>query len=238
MKVPIDSKPLKSSTKTPKMSPTTLIFMTIVMLIIGAGVYVSVDATRPQLTEAARDDEFQQIARRFHQNRQGMEVPMKFVSGTEKVKEKIFYASIFIKFPLDLVDNRTFVGRIIDLISDEIEDAFDRESNGHKLVTAEFKQPARKAYEDIIEVVYLVEFIDGSSNFTDFVLPIVNQFDASAELYYDLMREFRQFGYFSEENDEDEKNEYEVVNKVDEVEVPVSSVKINPKFSFIEKLRM
>ena len=237
MKVEVDYE-LNKESKASKMSPTTIIFVMAVMLIVGAGVYVAVDAARPQSIEAARAEEFRQVSRRFYLNKKGIEVPMKFVSGTEKIKEKVFYASVFIKFPIDLIDNTTFVGGIIDLISDEIEDAFDRETNGHKIVTAEFKQPARKAFEDIIEVVYLVDFIDGSSNFTDFVLPIMNQFDYSAEHYYELLNEFRQFGYFIKASDEDNENEYEVVKEPEtEEEEETENFKTNPKVSLIEKLR-
>lgn len=236
MKVEVDYD-LSKELKAKKMSPTTFIFVMAVMLIIGAGVYVAVDAARPQSIEAAKAEEFRQVSRRFNVNGKGKEIPMKFVSGTEKIKEKLFYASIFIKFPVDLINNTTFVGRIIDLISDEIEDAFDRETNGDKIVTAEFMQPARKAYADIIEVVYVVDFINGTSTFTDFVLPIMNQFQFSADHYYKLLNEFRQNGQFIEENYEDNENEYEVVTESAEEEDEPEKVKFNPKVSLIEKLR-
>jgi len=236
MKVEVDYD-LSKELNAKKMSPTTFIFVMAVMLIIGAGVYVAVDAARPHSIEAAKAEEFRQVSRRFNVNDKGKEIPMKFVSGTEKIKEKLFYASIFIKFPVDLINNTTFVGRIIDLISDEIEDAFDRETNGDKIVTAEFMQPARKAYTDIIEVVYVVDFINGTSTFTDFVLPIMNQFQFSADHYYKLLNEFRQYGLFLEESYEDNENEYEVVTESAEEEDDPEKVKFNPKVSLIEKLR-
>lgn len=238
MKVEADLE-LKKELKAQKMSPTTFISVMVVMLIFGAGVYVAVEASRPHTIDAALAEQIRQISRHFHLNRNGVEVPLKFVSGTNKVPEKVYYASIFIKFPLDLINNTTFVGRIIDLVSDEIEDAFDRETNGHKVVTADFRQPARKVFEEIIEVVYLVEFIDGTSNFDDFVMPIVNQFEYSAEHYYKLLNEFRKFGYFSAESDENNENEYEVATEPHEEveeEKPVKA-KMSPQVSLIEKLR-
>lgn len=236
MKVEVDSD-LSKELKVKKMSPTTFIFVMAVMLIIGTGVYVAVDAASPQSIEAAKAEEFRQVSRRFNVNDKGKEIPMKFVSGTEKIKEKLFCASIFIKFPVDLINNTTVVGRIIDLISDEIEDAFDRETNGDKIVTAEFMQPARKAYADIIEVVYVVDFINGTSTFTDFVLPIMNQFQFSADHYYKLLNEFRQYGQFLEESYENNENEYEVVTESAEEGDEPEKVKFNPKVSLIEKLR-
>lgn len=235
MKVEVDLD-LKKELKARKMSPPTFISVMIVMLFIGAGVYVAVEGSRPHKIDAAVAEQIRQVSRHFHLNKNGVEVPIKFVSGTNKIPEKVFYASIFIKFPLDLINNTTFVGRIIDLVSDEIEDAFDRETNGHKLVTADFRQPARRVFEEIIEVVYLVEFIAGTSNFDDFVMPIVNQFDYSAEHYYILLNEFRKFGYFSAESDEDNENEYEVVTESEE-EVEESKPAKAPQVSLIDKLR-
>ncbi|KAL7015774.1 hypothetical protein ACKWTF_016669 [Chironomus riparius] len=227
---------LNKESKARKMSPTAVIFMMVVMLIVAAGVYVAVDAARPQSIEAARAEEFRQVLRRFYFNKKGIEIPMKFVSGTEVVKETVFYASIFVKFPIDLIDNKIFVGRIIGLISFEIEDAFDRSSNGNKTVKVEFNQPARKAFEDILEVVYLVEFSEGNSNFTDFVLPIMNQFDRSAEFYYDLLNQFKQFGNFTENIYEDNEK-YEIVDDSEEEYEEQEKLQINPKVSLIEMLK-
>ena len=235
MKVETDCDSIEES-KAKKMSPASLFFVMVVMLFIGAGIYVAVDAAHAQAVDARRLEEFDKISRQFHLNDNGVEVPMKFVSGTERKKEVLYYASIFIKFPTDLINNKIFVGKIIDLISDEIEDAFDRQSNGQKIVTAEFEQPARKVFEEIIEVVYLVEFIEGSADFTDFVMPIVTQFEYSAEHYYKLLNEFRLYGRFNEESYEENENEYELVNQSTEHEEK-EKIELRPKVSLIEKLR-
>lgn len=221
------------------MTPAAFSLISVIFALTIVGLYLTVDAARTQPIDMSKADQFSQSSRRFPVNAKGQEIPFKFMSGTEKQKGTEFVASIFIKFPPDLVDNTTFVGRIIELVETEIEDAIDKFTDGKSYVIAEFKQPARKIDKQIIEAIFLVEYIEGTSDFLHFLIPIVKQFDDSVTYYNDLLQQFYQYGLFYKEADYDREDFFNYDVEVPKPQEPQDKDdgEIEMRMSLIDRLR-
>lgn len=193
---------LTEEPKARKMIPVKLLIMMLLMSMIGACLYIVANVNRLVPIEIAKTEAFHQSSIRFPIKQEtGQEIPMKFVSGTEAVKEKKFYTSVLLKLPIDLIDNKTLVDRMIEQVGIEIEDGFDDFTSGEKHAVVEIF-PHKKVEDGIIEVLYLVEFEKGTSTFNDFAYTIVSQFSRSVDRYHDLLNKFYKNGKFGTESTE------------------------------------
>ncbi|KAG5667427.1 hypothetical protein PVAND_015407 [Polypedilum vanderplanki] len=122
----------------------------------------------------------------FSKNQNGVEIPFKLVSITPIKYQKKFYASVFVKFPKDLIDNEGFVVNLLYDIEDNFEDAIDKATNGEKMIYAHL-HTKKKKYDEIIMAIYIIEFITGVSTNEDFMTLYKTSFLDFVDEYYKII---------------------------------------------------
>jgi hypothetical protein len=145
----------------------------------------------------------------------GTEIPIKFLSGTTIVEGTSFLSSFFIKIPTDLIENKEFKNAVYGEFAGEIEDAYQRISDGEKVVAAEVYNLPKRKYENLVEVIYKLDFITGRSSFFEMVMTMFKAIEHYDEDFRNLVHNFRYnlINVYKTTDNENEIFEYEVASK-------------------------
>jgi hypothetical protein len=165
----------------------TAVILTIMAVTIYSDSNSSFENSQPLTTRIPRP---MPDVRAFPRNTNGIEIPLRLVSITPLKGQTLFYVTIFVKIPQDLIDNENFLDHVTFDIEDNFVAAIERETKGMKLITADL-QMRQKQYEEIINALYVIEFVKGSSTGQDFLTLYRTSFLDYVDEYYMLIDRYR-----------------------------------------------